>query len=390
MIIAHVADIHLDSRPSPYRESLDEQVERLLWIGEDAAAHGAQMMLVAGDLYDRTSTVSERNAAVTILTSWAWRMPIAIVYGNHDAPDDLEILGRLGHGMAPIWVQSRPHVIDLSQCAPSLAIAFLPWPRKAWLAAQAGIDARGDLAAAARQQMRGILSGFSAEFERFDGPRILLAHAELGGSVLDSGQPLTGRADIELSPADFAECDADYVALGHIHNHQIIDGRYCYAGSTRQTAFGQSAAKGYCLVDVERGRAPFIELRTAPGRELHTVEVVWSPSGALSTSTGAPVASHTVRPGDIYRLSYTVEEGHRWAAAEQAATARTEWLAAGAHSVKIDPRVIAATRVRSEEIQTASTTAERLAAWRSARGDEDLDTDRLTAKLAQLDVEVHS
>jgi exonuclease SbcD len=394
MIIAHVADIHLDERPGPSRESLDEQIERLLWIGQDAQERGAGVMLVAGDLYEHTSTVAERTAAVHVLTSWARCMPVVVVYGNHDAVGDLDILARLRVSPHPIWVQERPEVIGPNHHISGLAVACLPWPRKARLVAQA-VDASRDLEATARQQMRRILTGFAAQFASTDAARVVLAHAELGSATLDSGQPLTGRADIELSPADLAECNADYVALGHIHKHQVVGDRICYAGSPRQTTFGQDALKGYCLVDVERGRPPAIEHRKAPGRELHTIEAAWpvdaSPAGhvgILVSESDVPVEEEPVRPGDIYRLTYSVGEDHRQQAAEQADRAKQQWLAAGAHSVKLDPRVTPTYRTRCKAIREARTNGDRVQAWWTSRDGRPPRAAVMLDKLAELETEV--
>ncbi len=388
MILAHVADLHLTERRGDSLATLDEQVEWLEWIGDDAKANGAELMLVAGDVFDGLSTPAERNAAILLFTEWSKLMPVVIVRGNHDRPTDLNYLSHM-RAHNTIYVAESPDVIEVG----GATIACLPWPRKANLVAAMGATSGLAVDAMAAQAMRNILSGFAARFagDSSTGPRILLAHAELGAALTDSGQPLAGKADIELSVGDLVETGADYVALGHIHKHQVLGERVCYAGSPRQCTFGEEGPKGYCLVDVERGREPRIEHRRGPGRDLVTIEAVWDPEkDSLRPEGGGLIEDEPVEPGEAIRLMYAVCEDHKCRAAKQADTARERWISSGAHSVKLDARVIATHRVRSEEIREARTNTDRLAALWASRGSKPGRAEQIIGKLSQLESEVAS
>jgi DNA repair exonuclease SbcCD nuclease subunit len=372
MIVAHVADLHIDERKGDSGESLDEQVERLLWIGDDAYKEGAGLVLVAGDVFDHLSSPAERNAAIDVFTSWASRMPVICVYGNHDRPGDLDFLPWL-RSKYPIRVFSRPDI-----AVGPVVVACLPWPRKSWLAA-AGVE---DVNAAAVAGMRSILTGFAAQFRDLEAPRVLLAHAELGCALTDSGQPLVGRADLELSEADLLWSGADVVCLGHIHKHQVLaGGRIVYAGSPRQTTFGEDAQKGYCLIDLSDS-PPAIEHRRAPGRELVTVEARWD-----GEAMDFVVEAETLPRDAIVRVLAEFPEDARAKAAAQIES-YVGWL--DGRTVKRDLRVLPTSRVRSEGIRLARTNADRVKAWWAASGETPDRAEAILEKLGEIEVSVLS
>jgi exonuclease SbcD len=323
MKIAHVADTHIEERSDT--ASLEDQVRLLKWIGEDAASAGARVLLHAGDVFDSMSTPTERRSAIEVFTSWAEHMPVIVVRGNHDRLLDLHVLARI-RSRNPILVYEEPGVHTIA----GVTVACLPWPRKSALAAAMGATSALDLNTTAAQAMRAVLAGLSAQLRTVHGPRVLLGHVELGTALTDSGQPLAGRCDIELGESDLLEVGADYIALGHIHRHQIIRERICYPGAPRQTTFGEEGPKGYCLVEINAGEAPTIEHRRSPHRELITIVGEWR-DGAM-VWTGRP----DIVPTDAFvRLKYAVPESDR----VQAAAAAAELAAALPVPVKVAAEV---------------------------------------------------
>jgi exonuclease SbcD len=376
MIAAHVGDLHLTDRGGDSRATLEEQVELLTWIGKDAASAEAEVMLVAGDVFDAASSPRERRAAADVLTAWGELMPVVTVRGNHDSLLDLDILGRL-RSKFPIRVFEEPGSVRLD----GLLVACIPWPQKAWLAARM-LGANGpELNATAAQAMRAILQGLALQFQAATVPAVLLAHLELGATLTDSGQPMAGRCDIELSEADVLATGADYVALGHIHKPQTIGDRIRYAGAPRQTNFGEEGGKGYSLVTLERGKAPVIEHRPVPSRQLVTITGKWADGAFSAEGEGSP-------RGKAVRLTYEVDEAQRVQVSAAAAETREALLAGGAHSVTLDPRMTPASRVRCEAIRTARTTAEKLNAYWTAQGHKPDRAEAITEKLGQLEAEV--
>jgi DNA repair exonuclease SbcCD nuclease subunit len=384
MLIATVADIHLDERHGDSGEGLDEQVERLLWIGENAREAGAETMLVAGDTFHNSkSSAAERNAAVRVYQAWADLYPVICVKGNnsHDGPGEIAFLSALKADHA-IYVFERPGEY-VSESRGDI-IACLPFPEKSWLVSK--LDPNQDINQIATQTMRDILLGWKERFKKYRGARLLLGHLELGTAMSDSGQPMTGKCFIEMSESDLLVAEADVFLLGHIHKFQTIQDRIVYAGSVRQTTHGEDNIKGYILINVERGKPPIIEHRQAPGRELITVEATWQDT-TLETEAGSLDNLKAVPEGTIVRLKYHVPDGDRGQAAEQAERAKKRWIEAGAYSVKLDPRVKATYRVRSETIREAKTNEDRLVAWWESRGQRPDREKQIKEKLSELEAE---
>lgn len=380
MIFAHTADLHFDGQDA--HESLDEQIERLIAIGDHARQLGARLMLCAGDVFERTSTPAERNAAIEVFAAWAYRFPVVVVYGNHDRPGDLDYLGRLKTEHA-ISVVDRPLVVCPFKKVDELSVACLPWPRKAWLAGK--LKAGQDVNQVATEAMRVILDGFAAKWRGSTGLKLLLGHVEIGKAIMDSGQPMTGLADIELSVEELVNTGADYCALGHIHQRQSwgMEGtEICYAGSPRQTTFGQEVGKGYALIDFSDPASPppIVNLVDAPGRELHTITARWD-GECLNSDTW----DEECLKGHAVRLTYHVDAANSGQAAAEAATAKERLLKLGVHSVKLDPRVANVHRVRSELIREAKTHSDRVRAYWGALGEEPARAEPILEKLNELE-----
>ena len=85
-----------------------------------------------------------------------------------------------------------------------IAVAFLPWPRKAHLLAAIGQPVDAPTAdRLAVECLQSVLRGLGAGLHKHDGPRVLTAHVMIGGSLTDHDQPIIGTS-MELSVGDLA------------------------------------------------------------------------------------------------------------------------------------------------------------------------------------------
>lgn len=395
MKIAHLSDIHLTNSKDDSHETLGEQVERLMWIASDAHDNGAVLTVVAGDTFHAKSNAAERNAAIRVYRELARRAPVVVVRGNnsHDGHGEISFLNDIRSDY-PITAVERPKVIEVDRLfvdrenGMALVLA-MPFPEKAWLAA--ANNGEKTTTQMAHDALKALFLHWAVKAQESELPVVLVGHLELGSATLDSGQPAVGKCFVELSDADLLEIGADYYALGHIHKHQVIGDSICYAGSPRQTSFGEDEQKGYCLVEVQRGETPVIEHRRAHGPKLVTIEAAWdTETGRLTTEEDYDASTwwKPTEAGDIFRLVYSISEANRASAAEQADKLKSLWLDAGARSVKIDARTVAITRVRSENLRVARTNADRLEAYWSARSEKPERAETITAKLDELEEEV--
>ena len=215
MQVAILADSHFDEH-----SRFAECVRVHDWIADDIAARGVDLILHAGDVYERKSAPREREAVAAWVQRVTQTAPLVIVRGNHDILGDLPLLARL-ETRHPVYVEEGAAVRYVETARGVAAVACVAWPRKASLHAMLGQVGHEGSELAAGDAMRAVLRGLGAEMAEHDGPRLLLSHAMVRGSKTSHGQPLVG-CDMELGLDDLALAGADFYALGHIHMPQEI------------------------------------------------------------------------------------------------------------------------------------------------------------------------
>lgn len=380
--IAFVTDQHYD-----VHSRFEETVRIHKWIAADAAARGCTLTLLGGDMFERKSVPEERNAAGDWLLSMAELGPVVGVYGNHEIAGDLDLYNLL-EAPHPVHFFDRPAVIVQS----GVAIACLPWPRKANLLAAFGEDrGKEELGNLAQEHLRAVLRGLGSELEAHRGkaPRIALAHVMIDGAKTDHDQPIVG-ADMALSLLDLSLLDVDFYACGHVHAQQeeTIHGAPCiYGGAPRHNNFGEPGAKGYVVVEFKGGKLVSWERVATPATPMILLEAVFA-DGVLELSDRqreivdeSPAAEIRVR----YQVDSDQREPARAKARELAA-----WLVEqrGAISVKTEEEVRTTKRARAPEVARALTVADKLTAhWQSTGFSPGEREPALKAKATQLEEE---
>ena len=344
MRIAHVGDIHLLDGPN-----LDDTLQALAQVRDIVVERGVDLVLIPGDIYDRKSSPHERALMADWLDNLA-PVPVLIVRGNHDAPEDLLTLGLASH----VRVFERPELVSIGP----IDVLCLPWPERAHLAA-AGLTGEGGLQAA-QAALGDLIRGMAANRDT-SRPLVIMGHLSVVGALSSSGQPLVGR-EIQVVEADLTDCAPEAICLNHIHKPQDL-----YAGSLTVQDFGEAdEEKRVVLVDtgaltqesipIHGRRWVTIDASHPEGEEIEEVRGIQDVTGA----TGEDFPDANVR----YRYTCTEDEAHLF---DHAALERRF---EGAHSLKIVPNITRATRVRSADVADAKTTAEKLQAWGAATGTE--------------------
>lgn len=390
--IAIIADSHFD-----LSSRFEECIRVHQWIAEDVACRGVDLVLHAGDVFERRSNPEERRAVAEWLTAMAATAPVIVVRGNHDALGDLSIFSRL---------RTKHRVIVEEACGvhvvAGVAVGCLAWPRKAQLLAMTGASTVEHGEADARDALVNVLRGLGAEFAAHDGPRVLLAHAMVRGSMTSTGQPLVG-CDMEIGLEDLSLAGADFIALGHIHMPQawdsiLGDASAVYPGSPRRTAFGEVEEKGYVIAEIDESRLAFTadaprsarvtwERVATPCAPMLLVSGMYEPEVGEVCVHGLSMPTRESAPGAEIRFRYETPADAREAAKRCAAGWRERWLEYGAAAVKLEEVVIASTRARSPEVAEARTTWAQLEAYWPARSDAPAEERRaeLRAKLTTIE-----
>jgi DNA repair exonuclease SbcCD nuclease subunit len=229
--IVGIGDWHQKSTSSRNAARL-KALDQILQEGTQLPALAAWLQV--GDVYDSRSTVEDRNTVAGSLVAMAQHAPVIVVGGNHCAPGDLDVLGKLASRW-PIYVVTSPRVVSLTLATGQRAhVACLPYPHRATLVA-AGTD-RSEMLDVGMQTLQDTCHRLATELTqacRTGGVGLFAAHVNVEGSIASNGQPSIGK---ELSiTTELLRMFGDIPQiLGHIHLPQQI-GTACYVGSPTTT-----------------------------------------------------------------------------------------------------------------------------------------------------------
>ena len=276
MRFIHLADLHLGRTLAEF-SLIDLQRELLTEIINYAAQNKADAVVIAGDVYDRsTPSVQAMNLLSGFLSALArLEIPALVIAGNHDSPDRLTFLSGLlaqsGVYIAGDYRLGQAPVILTDAFGP-VNFYLLPFFRPGHIRAQAADEAVASYDDAVRVAIEHMPLDLA---ER----NVLVAHQFVcaGGQTpirSDSEMIFAGGTEL-VSAAHFQPFD--YVALGHLHQAQRVGGETVrYAGAPLRYALGESgAAKSFTVVELmEKGAVivkqepfhPSISLRSVRGR----------------------------------------------------------------------------------------------------------------------------
>lgn len=358
---------------------LAECVRIHAWIADLVRQERPGLFLSGGDIYERSSTPVEREAVAEWLAAVAEVCPVVIAKGNHDRPLDAALMRRI-RSRHPIIVEERAAVHVVA----GAAIATVAWPSRSALAAMAGGDAAGT-DAAAKDALAAVFRGLGAQLAAHDGPRVLLGHFMIDGSVTSTGQEMLG-AEMNVSLADLALAGADVVIAAHVHRAQEFEiggAPVLLAGSPFRQNYGEMEPKSVVLLEWSGGRLARVERVPTPCAAMVHLAATWdADSASLDGLDDADFPD-----GAEIRLRYHVPADQQDAARRDAQRWADEFRAAGAVSVKLEPMVLAVTRARTPEVAAARTLEQKLRALWESRHDvpNQVRADALVAKLSELE-----
>lgn len=284
MRLLHTSDWHVGkairgrSRAAEHRAVLAE-------IAEVADRHGVDLVIVAGDLFETAAPSAEAERIVyrALLDLAAGGRPVVVISGNHDSAQ------RLG-AVAPLSAASGIHVastikppgdgglLELDLDGTPVRIALLPFPSQRHVVTADALMAAKDAAETGQayaDRVQRIVGALTAAFDA-TAVNLVVAHLMVMGGTMGGGERGAHTVFDYWVPATAFPATAQYVALGHLHRAQQLDGpaplHYC--GSPLQLDFGETGNEPQAnLVDVRPGLPA--EVRPVPltqGRRLRSVQ----------------------------------------------------------------------------------------------------------------------
>jgi DNA repair protein SbcD/Mre11 len=341
--LLHFADAHIDmanyGRHDPqtglpvrvldFLKSLDE-------IVETAIHEKVDLVIFAGDAY------KDRSPAPTFQREWGKRIirlsqagiQTVLLVGNHDLSP---AIGR-AHAIQEFETLSVPNVRVISRpqlLTPDdlgglpLTIIGLPWVSRSGLMASLDSDAKEN--AEIYTQLEDRLGQLFEEYLELADPSlplVLTAHASVQGAVYGGERMVMLGNDLVLSGSMVKNPRLDYVALGHIHKPQNLNGPgplpkdktpyshppVIYPGSIERVDFGEAKDdKFFVIAEVEKGQTrvdwrklagvrPFVDkfVRVKSGENLTAQLIAALPeAGQLSGAIARLVVEY---PRDLEKL----------------------------------------------------------------------------------------
>ena len=296
MKILHFSDLHigvenygkidpntgLSPRLSDFLSSFDELVDFAL-------SEPVDIVILAGDVYKGRdpSQTHQREFAKRLSRLSSNGIPTFVLVGNHDLPNSttransVEIFPTLD--VANVFIGDRLDTYKIPTNSGILQIVAVPWPRRGGILSRE--ESRNLTIDQVREEIESrITSGITRQAELLDPnlPSILTAHATVNGATVGTERSMMLGNDHVLMVSSLQQQGIDYVALGHIHKHQILRSEspmVVYSGSLERVDFSEELdEKGFCIIDIDPAYPPGkrmqnFEFRKVSARKFTTVDV---------------------------------------------------------------------------------------------------------------------
>ena len=294
MRLLHTSDWHI-GRSLHGTDLLVEQERVLGGLADVVAAERVDVVLVAGDVYDRAVPSADATAVLdrVLMRLRSAGAAVVLTPGNHDSARRLGFASGL-LAVSGVRVRASTPRLDepvlLSDEHGDVAVYGLPYLEPEVARHELGLhDARSHEAvlAAAMERVRADL------FLRPGTRSVVLAHAFVGGGVASDSERDICVGGVDLVPASVFD-GVDYVALGHLHRPQSISPRVRYSGSPLPYSFGEAGHdKQAWLVELD-GRG-LSDVRAVPLPVPRRLTVLTGELEALlADAAHAPVEQHFV------------------------------------------------------------------------------------------------
>jgi exonuclease SbcD len=283
--VLHFADVHIgmenygrldpatgtSTRVRDFLTRLDEVIDYAL-------EHQADLAVFAGDAFKhRDPEPTQQREFAQRIKRLADAMPTLLLVGNHDMPavaakaSSVDIFRALD--VPGVIVGYKPEAQIVATRRGPVHLAWMPYPMRNRLLTREEHQGKSieELEVALRQQVSVVLRNLAEEAAGHDMPRLLAGHLSVAEARLGSERTVMLGKDVAVLRSTLAEPVWDYVALGHIHQHQDLNPGsrppVVYSGSLERIDFGEEGeAKGFCWVELERGQAnwKFVPVKARP------------------------------------------------------------------------------------------------------------------------------
>ncbi|MBF2029890.1 MAG: exonuclease subunit SbcD [Oscillatoriales cyanobacterium C42_A2020_001] len=393
--ILHLSDIHMGSGFSHGRINpatglntrLEDFVATLKRCIDRALAEPVDLVLFGGDAFpDATPPPYVQQAFASQFRRLAdANIPTVLLVGNHDQHSQGEGGASLciyrTLGVPGFIVGDRLETHRIQTPSGDVQVITLPWLTRSTLLTRPDTEglSMGEVNHLLSDRLRVALEG---EIRRLEPtvPTVLLAHAMIDTALFGAERFLAVGKGFTLPMALLARPCFDYVALGHVHRHQVLCNQppIVYPGSIERVDFSEEQEdKGYVLVELQREHTQF-EFCPLPVRPFRTIEVDL-------TEAKEPEAKllNTLQPELIQDAVVRLIYYFRADQVDQIQPNRLHEALATAHTYTIQPELVsqtARTRLPELDVSNQLDPLEALRTYLTNREDlQDIEADILQA-----------
>lgn len=293
MRILHIADLHigvenygrfnpetgLHSRLSDFLDCFDVAITA-------AIQQQVDLVLIAGDMFKNRDPQPrhQREFAARIRRLHDANIPVLMIIGNHDTAPSRDAANSVavyeGLRFAGVEIVRRPQTLRYTTAHGALAVVAIPWIIREMLMVNFT-----ELRTAALSEQEAVILQIIEQYVAREvatlmaedplRPIIVCYHGTVSGAVTGFERQLTLGREIQLPPTTLTPEGVDYVALGHVHKHQVVrtDPPMIYPGSIERIDFGEiNETKGYVMVEFTGKKADWT-FHALPARRFVHIQV---------------------------------------------------------------------------------------------------------------------
>lgn len=319
--VLHTADIHIGIENYGYinpNTGLNTRMEDFLRsfdiIVNHAIDNDFDLVIFAGDAFkvQSPSSTQQREFAKRVYQLAKANIPTILLAGNHDLSNrygeatSMDIYGALK--IDNVYVIEKPQFLNINTKRGEVQIAAIPYISKSAMLTneEYSMKTTEEVERILIGKISDLISSYIMKANK-DLPLIFTFHTGIDQATLGAETDLMVGKTFSLPLAVVARKEFDYVALGHIHKHQIL----CqlppvvYPGSIERVDFGEERdPKGFMVVELEKGNTTY-EFIKLPARVFITIDVDVSESDNPTEEIIEAIRKKEIKDS-VVRVRYTI------------------------------------------------------------------------------------
>ncbi|EXJ24351.1 Exonuclease SbcD [Alkalibacterium sp. AK22] len=274
MRILHTADWHIGKIVNEF-SMLEEQAEVLHRLVDQVKELEVDVLIMAGDLYDRAVPPKE---AVVLATDIFTRLvkeagiPVLAIAGNHDSNERLEYGAQL-LSTSDLHIEGTVKQKVRKVTIKGTHFYLLPFGDHVSIRKLLDKEEIRDLQDATRVQLDSIQAEMDPE-----AVNVLIAHGYVVNGGKESVEDSESERPLSIGTTEYVDVELfeafDYVALGHLHKAQKVKtDRVRYSGSPIKYSKSEARhKKQHLLVDLSKESITVESIPTEPKRDLRILK----------------------------------------------------------------------------------------------------------------------